>query len=43
MLKEGEDAPSFELEDHTGKTTKLSDFAGQNVLLWFYPEADTPG
>jgi len=43
MLSTGQEAPLFELQDHTGKTVKLSDFAGTNVLLWFYPKADTPG
>jgi len=43
MLNSGHEAPSFELLDHTGKTVKLSDFAGTSVLLWFYPKADTPG
>lgn len=43
MLNVGKEAPSFELQDHTGKAVKLSDFAGKNVLLWFYPKADTPG
>jgi peroxiredoxin Q/BCP len=43
MLSTGQNAPSFELQDHTGKTVKLSDFSGRTVLLWFYPKADTPG
>jgi peroxiredoxin len=28
-------APEFELADYTGKTNRLSDFRGQNVLLVF--------
>ena len=43
MLKEGEAAPEFTATDHTGSTVRLSDYAGTNVLLWFYPKADTPG
>lgn len=43
MLSSGQDAPSFDVLDHTGRSVKLSDFAGKNVLLWFYPKADTPG
>lgn len=43
MLQKGQKAPPFELESHEGDTLRLSDFAGQNVLLWFYPKADTPG
>jgi peroxiredoxin Q/BCP len=43
MLKVGEKAPAFEVKDHTGRTVRLSDYAGRTVVLWFYPEADTPG
>ncbi len=43
MLKPGDVAPEFELPDHTGRTLRLSDFRGKTVVLWFYPEADTPG
>lgn len=43
MLNVGDQAPGFDVLDHTGKRRKLSDFAGQTVVLWFYPKADTPG
>jgi thioredoxin-dependent peroxiredoxin len=43
MLEPGTPAPDFEVQDHTGKTRRLSDFRGKNVVLWFYPKADTPG
>ena len=43
MLKPGDQAPAFEATAHTGATVKLSDYAGQKVLLWFYPMASTPG
>ena len=43
MLLEGTKAPDFTLDDQDGKSISLSDFAGQNVLLWFYPKASTPG
>jgi peroxiredoxin Q/BCP len=43
MLKDGDNAPAFETLDHQGNTIRLEDFAGRNVLLWFYPKADTPG
>ena len=43
MLKEGSKAPSFKLDDQDGNSVSLSDFAGQKVLLWFYPKASTPG
>lgn len=43
MPRTGEPAPNFELRDHTGTVRKLADYAGQRVVLWFYPVADTPG
>ena len=43
MLQAGQKAPDFAVKDHQGNTVKLSDFAGKNVVLWFYPKADTPG
>lgn len=43
MLSPGETAPDFEVTAHDGSKVRLSDFAGQHVLLWFYPVADTPG
>ncbi len=43
MLKVGDPAPDFEVKDNAGKTQRLSDYRGKNVILWFYPKADTPG
>jgi thioredoxin-dependent peroxiredoxin len=43
MLEAGDAAPEFEEQDHTGRTVRLSDFRGKDVVLWFYPKADTPG
>ena len=43
MLKEGSKAPGFTLDDQNENPVSLSDFAGQKVLLWFYPKASTPG
>ncbi len=42
-LAVGDIAPSFSLQDHAGRTVHLSDFRGKTTVLWFYPEADTPG
>lgn len=42
-LASGQKAPDFSLSDQDGRTVKLSDFQGRMVLLYFYPEADTPG
>jgi peroxiredoxin Q/BCP len=37
-------APNFTAANHTGETISLSDFKGkQNVVLFFYPKANTPG
>jgi len=42
-LKEGSKAPDFTLTTDTGGKLKLSSLAGRNVVLYFYPKADTPG
>ena len=42
-LARGDQAPDFELPDQDGKTHRLSDYAGQTVVLYFYPPDDTPG
>ena len=42
-LKEGDIAPGFTAKDQNGKTVSLSDFAGNDVILYFYPKDDTPG
>ncbi|MGW8318542.1 MAG: thioredoxin-dependent thiol peroxidase [Candidatus Promineifilaceae bacterium] len=43
MLNVGDMAPDFELLNSEGKATKLSDFRGERVVLFFYPKAATPG
>lgn len=43
MLKEGDKAPAFSLPNQDEKTVRLADYKGKNVILWFYPRADTPG
>ena len=43
MLKPGDPAPDFNVQTHEGRPLKLADLRGRKVLLWFYPEADTPG
>ncbi len=42
-LQIGDPAPDFSLADQEGKISKLSDFRGKKLLLYFYPKADTPG
>jgi peroxiredoxin Q/BCP len=41
-LKEGQKAPAFIAKDQNGKTVSLADFKGKKLLLYFYPEDDTP-
>lgn len=43
MLKVGDKAPGFSLPSDSGKQVKLSDFKGSNLVLYFFPKADTPG
>ena len=43
MLKEGDLAPDFSTRDSHGDPVQLSDYRGQNVVLYFYPKDDTPG
>jgi peroxiredoxin Q/BCP len=42
-LPEGQKAPGFRLPRDGGSTVTLSDYAGQKLVLFFYPRADTPG
>ena len=41
-LQEGDKAPAFRSKDQDGKPVALSDFKGKKVVLYFYPEDDTP-
>ena len=43
MLKIGDKAPDFTLLSDSGSKVSLKDFRGQNLVLYFYPKADTPG
>jgi peroxiredoxin Q/BCP len=43
MIEPGQDAPDFELPDQEGNVVTLSSLRGRNVVLYFYPKADTPG
>jgi peroxiredoxin Q/BCP len=42
-IQEGKKAPAFTLKDGKGKDVSLGDFAGKNLILYFYPKDDTPG
>ena len=42
-IEEGKKAPAFTLENEKGEKVRLADYSGQWVVLYFYPEDDTPG
>jgi thioredoxin-dependent peroxiredoxin len=42
-LEDGDTAPDFTLPDADGNDVSLADFAGQRVIVYFYPAALTPG
>lgn len=41
-LTEGEKAPDFKTKDQNGNAVSLKDFRGKKVVLYFYPQDDTP-
>lgn len=41
-LTEGDKAPLFKSKDQNGNPVSLSDYNGKKVVLYFYPEDDTP-
>lgn len=43
MLDVGTTAPAFDLPNQDGESVALADFAGEYVVVYFYPRADTPG
>ena len=43
VLAEGAMAPDFHLPRDGGDSISLADFAGQKLVVFFYPRADTPG
>jgi peroxiredoxin Q/BCP len=42
-LEIGDAPPNFDLLDQHGNRVRLEGFRGRKVLVYFYPEADTPG
>jgi thioredoxin-dependent peroxiredoxin len=40
---EGKKAAAFTLADQNGESVSLADYAGRDVILYFYPRDDTPG
>jgi peroxiredoxin Q/BCP len=43
MLKTGDRAPDFTLQNQDDEEVSLSDFRGRNVVLYFYPKDNTSG
>lgn len=41
-LSEGQKAPAFKGKDQNGETVSLADHKGKKIVLFFYPEDDTP-
>ena len=41
-LAAGMKAPAFKGKDQNSKTVSLADYKGKKVVLFFYPEDDTP-
>lgn len=41
--QEGDPAPPISLDTDSGEHFQLSSLKGKNVVLYFYPKADTPG
>jgi peroxiredoxin Q/BCP len=42
-LQTGQPAPPFALPDQDGHVHRLTDYAGQWLVVYFYPKDDTPG
>ena len=42
-LATGSTAPAFTLPDQDGAAVSLADFTGRKVVVYFYPQASTPG
>ena len=43
LIDPGKKAPAFALMDQDGKTHRLADYEGCQMILYFYPKDDTPG
>jgi peroxiredoxin Q/BCP len=43
LLQPGAVAPPIQLQTDTGEMFDLASLRGKNVVLFFYPKADTPG
>ena len=43
MLREGDPAPNFRVMADDGATVSLADYRGRNLVLYFFPKANTSG
>lgn len=43
MIVEGTSAPDFSLRNENGDPVSLADYRGHTIVLYFYPQDDTPG
>ncbi len=43
LLKIGDQAPQFNLQNQDGENISLDNLKGERFVLWFYPKASTPG
>jgi peroxiredoxin Q/BCP len=43
MLRIGDKAPEFTLQDKNGNEVSLTSFLGKKIVLYFYPKDSTPG
>ena len=43
LVRAGDPAPDFTVQDDRGKTRTLAEFHGKKVVLYFYPKDNTPG
>lgn len=43
MLQKGDKVPDFQGTDQNGNTIKSADYKGKKYVLFFYPQASTPG
>ncbi len=42
-IEVGQLAPDFSLIDQDGNLHQLHDYKGKNLVIYFFPKADTPG
>ena len=42
-IEVGQLAPDFSLIDQDGNLHQLHDYIGKNLVIYFFPKADTPG